>query len=92
MRITYDIAKHVRNIALRGLSFKRAAEFNFETALLSVDDRKEYGETRHVAIGYLDDRLHVLCFTQEGSATRVISFRKANKREAQHYEQALTNR
>jgi uncharacterized DUF497 family protein len=82
----------VRNITLRGLNFERAAEFNFETALLSVDDRNEYGETGYVAIGYLDDRLHVLCFTQERHATRVISFRKANRREAQRYEQAFTNR
>jgi uncharacterized DUF497 family protein len=54
--------------------------------LYSVDDRHEYGETRIVAIGYLENRLHVLCFVETEKGIRVISFRKANSREVKHYE------
>jgi len=32
LEISYDPAKNARNIALRGLSFDRAAEFDFERA------------------------------------------------------------
>ncbi len=87
MRISYDPAKNERNIRDRGLSFASAAEFDFETAMYAADERKEYGETRFVAIGMLDERLHVLCFTETAEGIRVISFRKANTREVKRYAQ-----
>jgi uncharacterized DUF497 family protein len=86
MDITYDSNKNKRNIAERELSFDRVVDFDFETALYSVDDRHEYGEARIVAIGYLENRLHVLCFVETENGVRVISFRKANSREVKHYE------
>lgn len=86
MDITYEANKNNRNITERGLSFDRVRDFDFETALYSIDDRHEYGETRVVAIGYLENRLHVLCFVETENGVRVISFRKANPREVKHYE------
>ena len=49
--------------------------------------RKAYPEVRYVAVGLLDARLHVLCFTPIAGGIRVISFRKANQREVRDYEQ-----
>jgi uncharacterized DUF497 family protein len=72
------------------LSFDRAADFDFATALRTIDDRRDYGETRHVAVGYLDGRLHLLCFVESLTGIRVISFRRANSRERKHYEAAQT--
>ena len=63
-----------------------AADFDFENALYAVDDRRDYGETRYVALGMLRDRLHVLCFVETDDGMRVISFRKANAREVRSYE------
>lgn len=54
------------------------------------DTRKEYGETRYIALCYLDGRLHVLCFTETGTGIRVISFRKANAREAKRHGKPQT--
>lgn len=88
MEITYDPAKNATNIEQRGLSFDRVADFDFETALFSVDDRQDYGETRYRGFGYLDGRLHALVFVETENGIRVISFRKANKREVKGYEQA----
>ena len=88
MKIVYDRAKSERNVRERGLSFERAADFDFTTALFFVDDRRDYGELRHVALGYLEERLHVLWFVERPSAVRVISFRKANRREVRKYAQA----
>lgn len=85
MLIDFDPAKSQHNINERGLSFQRAADFDFETALILIDDRKHYGETRYVTIGRLDSRLHVLCFTRVPDGIRVISFRKANPREVKRY-------
>jgi uncharacterized DUF497 family protein len=88
VRISYDPAKNERNIRTRGLSFESAADFNFESALYAVDDRRDYGETRYIAIGMVHDRLHVLCFAETADGIRVISFRKANVREVKRYAKA----
>lgn len=85
MRIRFDPVKNERNVRDRGLSFERAADFDFSSALVAVDDRQEYGEVRYVALGLLDARLHVLCFTETADGIRVISFRKANSREVARY-------
>jgi hypothetical protein len=80
--------KNQRNIELRGISFERAADFEFETALTWLDQRKEYGEVRLVALGFLGDRLHALCYLETDEGIRVISLRKANARERRTYDQA----
>jgi uncharacterized protein len=88
MEIAYDPKKNARNIATRDLSFDRAHEFDFLNATIEIDDRIDYGETRIVAVGFLDGRLHVLCYVEIDGGIRVISFRKANKREMKKYAQS----
>jgi uncharacterized protein len=82
MFIEFDPLKNTRNILERGLSFERVAEIDLTTALVYQDVRKDYGEDRFIALCYLDRRLHILCFSEVEDGIRVISFRKANKREA----------
>ena len=55
--------------------------------MFTVDARRDYGEIRHRALGLLGGRVHVLVFVEATSGIRVISFRKANKREVAQYEQ-----
>ena len=87
MEITFDPNKNAKNILERGLSFERVREFDFETAIYRIDNRRDYGETRIFALGYLCERLHVLVFVDTENGIRVVSFRKANDREVMHYEQ-----
>lgn len=86
MRIEFDTVKNERNIRERGLSFDRVHEFDFEAAIYVVDNRRDYGEIRFRALGYLDKRLHALVFVAIPGGIRVVSFRKANRREVVHYE------
>lgn len=86
MEIRYDQAKHGRNIEERGLSFDDVAQFDFSTALVRRDARMNYGEERFIALGLIEARVHVVVFTGCAGGIRVISFRKANKREVRHYE------
>jgi uncharacterized DUF497 family protein len=88
VKIEYDAAKSERNIALRGLSFDLVEDFDLATALIVNEMRGEPPELRHRALGVLTDgnRVHALVFTLRGDAVRVISFRKANKREVRIYE------
>ncbi|MDO9107338.1 MAG: BrnT family toxin [Methylovulum sp.] len=91
MRIEFDPNKNAKNIQERHLSFERAIEFDFISATYLIDDRKNYGEVRYIAIGYLDGRLHVLCFVQIPDGIRVVSFRKANTREARKHGKPITD-
>lgn len=86
MAITYDPDKNEKNIALRGISFERTAEFEWSSALVVEDTRKNYGERRFQALGLIEGRLHVLVFTPRAGDTHVISLRKANNREVKRYE------
>ena len=87
MKIEYDSYKNDTNIRDRSLSFERAADFDFDSAIVKQDARKTYSEVRYVAVGFLEVRLHVLCFTPIDGGIRVISFRKANPREIKNHDQ-----
>ncbi len=87
MEISYDPAKNTQNITERGLSFDQAVDFDFETAMFDVDIRHDYGETRHIVLRLLNGRVHMLIFAETSKGIRIISFRKANKREVRQYEQ-----
>lgn len=86
MIIEFDPAKSERNARTRNLPFDQATEFDWETAIYWEDTRAAYGERRFVALGYLDARLHVICFMHIPNGVRIISFRKANSREIRRYE------
>ena len=90
MEITYDPAKNARNVVFRELSFDRAADLDWNAAEVREDDRKDYCESRFIALAPLEGRLHVLCFTPTPTGIRVISFRKANARERKAHENQET--
>jgi len=90
MHIEFDATKSEANIRERGLSFELASDFDFGTARIWQDTRKVYPEVRMLALGYLGQRLHVLCFNPKAGGVRVISFRKANQREGDKHGFALT--
>lgn len=88
MKISYDPAKCLRNIEERGLSFDNVLDLDWTKALIKEDQRHDYGERRYATLAPIEGRLHVLIFTRRGEAIHVISLRKANRREVNHYEQA----
>jgi uncharacterized protein len=91
MTISYDPAKNRTNIAKRGLSFDRVAEIDFAASVHGVDDRRDYGEIRQIIVGHLDGRLHIVCYTwRDIDVMHVISFRKANAKEARKYGKPQT--
>lgn len=86
MRYEWDEAKCAANLAKHGVDFARAEDFAWHAALIIPDARRDYGEPRFIAIGFINDRLHVLVFTPRGEAIRIIGLRKANDREVALYE------
>jgi uncharacterized DUF497 family protein len=84
--ISFDPKKNERNIAERSLSFDLVEAFEWDSALVVEDSRKDYGERRFQALGLIDGRLHALVFTPRAGRVHVISLRKANRREVRQYE------
>ena len=91
MRLEFDPAKNEANRREHGMGLNDFLGFNLEP-LVGIDDREDYGELRHVALGFCDGRLCSLVFTERGDAWRLISFRKATKNEAKAYERATSGR
>ena len=60
--------------------------------MIIPDRRRDYGEERLIAFAPMQGRLYVVCYVRRGQLRRIISFRKANKREEQVYEQAAADR
>jgi len=92
MQIEYDPVKTARNIEQRGLSFELALAFDWASADVRPDTRRDYGEQRFVATGLIGDHLYQLVFTWRNEKARVISLRRANKRERKHHENQTRSR
>ena len=86
MKISYDPRKSARNVAERGLSFELAEAFEWDSAVIWQDTRRDYGEERFIALGRIGQRVHSLVFTRRSETVHVISLRKANRREVRRYE------
>ncbi len=62
MNISFDSDKSERNERERGLPFSLVEQFDWSGALIEEDDRKDYGERRYRALGFMGDRLHAVVF------------------------------
>jgi uncharacterized DUF497 family protein len=89
MAIVFDPEKNARNIAARGLNFELVERFEWDSALVKEDTRKDYGEVRLQILALLDGRLYAAVVTPRGSDLRVISLRKASRKEVGYYEQKI---
>ena len=89
MKISYDPHKRRQTLEERGLDFDDAVQVLAGRTIEYEDDRRDYGETRFVTFGLLNDRMVSLVWTRRGSARHIISMRKANEREKKIYETEL---
>lgn len=85
MEIEWDEAKRKTNVKKHGVDFSLVPELNWEHALTL--EQQHGDEKRFETIAPIEDRLYVLVWTQRIAKLRVISFRKANKREVRRYVQ-----
>ena len=81
MKLDWDETKRQATLRERGLDFADVALIDWETAITFDDDRRDYGERRQVCLGRMREQVVVVAFTFRGNALRVISMRKANRRE-----------
>ena len=87
MQYEWDEIKNATNMNKHGIDFRLAEQFEWDSAMESIDERFNYGETRYCVLGYIGVRLYQLVYTYraDGEIVRIISLRKANKREVLKY-------
>lgn len=85
LEITFDHAKNAANLSKHGVALAEAASLEWDSAIFWTDTRRDYGEVRMVAIGYIGLRLFCVIFVDRADGRRIISLRKANTREENRY-------
>ena len=85
MRIEFDPAKDAANRANHGVSLGLAEQLDWDAALVWVDRRFPYDEWRMIALAPDTATLYYVAFVERGEVRRVISLRRATRREVKHY-------
>lgn len=85
MRIEFDPNKDIGNQAKHGVSLALAGEVDWDAALVWVDERFDYNESRMIALAPETNILYYVAFVDRDDVRRVISLRRANRREVKHY-------
>lgn len=93
MRFSWDERKNASNLAKHGVSFKRATLVFDDPHAVSIPDDHE-AETRWLTIGLVNGVLllvviHTVREQHHEEEIRIISARKATRRERETYEQNL---
>ncbi len=90
MRIVWDPPKAEANLRRHGIRFSDAEGVLFDPNALTEEDENVEGEQRFVSIG-LDPlgRVLVVVYTFRGEDIRLISARRATRRERRAYEAGI---
>jgi uncharacterized DUF497 family protein len=91
MEFTWSETKHAANIKAHGLDFLDAPSVFEGVTFTFEDDRFSYGEQRFVTLGKLAGITVSVVHTENDHEIRIISFRKATKRESQIYFDEIQN-
>lgn len=86
MGFQWDEAKSAANEAKHGISFLQAAQIFRGLILKTEDTRRDYGETRYVALGAFDGVVLRVVFTERDGDIRIISAWRASKHDRKTYQ------
>lgn len=86
------MAKSQKNLRERGFDFAFVARLFDQDILEREDARRPYGERRFMALGEIEDEVFVVVYTWRGAVRRIISARRANRKERYAYRQAFGKR
>ncbi len=87
MPIEFDPAKAAENLRKHGVSFADAEIVLSDPMALTLEDAGAVGERRHVTVGLGSaGEVLVVVWTDRGGRYRLISARRATRRERKAYE------
>ena len=89
LEFEWDLRKAAANLAKHGVSFEEAATvFGDPLGRIVTDPRHSVGEERFVLLGSSrEKRLLAVMYADRGGVIRIISARKATRRERRDYEE-----
>ncbi len=86
LEFEWDQAKAKSNLEKHGVSFLTAAAIFQNERLERVDDRKDYGEVRWIALGRADIEVYRVIYTWRAeNLVRIVSAQRASKDEEEIY-------
>ena len=86
MEFEYDLRKSQANRTKHGLDFEQAKHIWEDIDRLEVSvSRIVEGEKRYLMIGRISGKIWTAVFTRRGEAIRLISVRRAHKKEEDEY-------
>ncbi len=88
MKFEWDASKNIANIRKHNIDFTDAVEIFQYPILTNIDTRENYEEERWIGIGQMQGRTIVVVYIEVlNDIIRLISARKATKREKKYYEE-----
>ena len=90
MYFEWDDSKNAANISKHGIDFRDAIDMFNHPMLTAIDERFMNGEERWTAIGLMREMVGVVVYTERReSVVRIISARKATRKEVKLYERNI---
>jgi uncharacterized DUF497 family protein len=87
MEFEWDERKNQENIRRHGIDFAIGARIFDGPVVRKPDDRRDYGELRYIAFGSVEQEILAVVYTVRDTRYRIISTRRANRRERRAYRQ-----
>ena len=89
MIFEWDENKNEENIKNHGIDFNDALEIFSAPRLEYLDTRFDYDEARYIAIGFCNNRIILVAYSERNEKIRLISARKANAKEKKNFQNRL---
>ena len=92
MKFEWDQYKRLKNVAKHGLDLADAPKIFKKPMVIRLDTRQDYDEDRFIGIGLLTNKVVVVVYCEvDEETTRIISLRKAVKREQKLYYKSISH-
>lgn len=85
MQFEWDSDKSDRNLRDRGFGFELAADIFSGPVQTAMDERRDYGEQRIIAVGEAAGNILVVVYTDRNNVRRIISARFASRKEREEW-------
>lgn len=90
MNFEWREEKRLSNIKDHGVDFIVAARIFRSPVIENIDKREDYGESRYMALGYVDDEYYIVVYTWRNENRRIISAWKVGEHGKRRYQKILS--
>ena len=85
----WDERKRLANLRERGVDFAEAALIFENEVIEAIDNREDYGEIRHRALGHVGEDYFLIAYTWRKKTRRIISAWRLDDEGKRRYQETL---